>query len=162
MKYVLIGAIAIISIFLIVLSFIPLGIEPLTEVYFENHTSLPKYIFPDKPYNYSFSVHNLEYQDMRYDYNVNAFDEDGNLLYRMDSGEIYLANNETKTILENFAINGHFGRVKINVDIKKDDLGIVPDFKKKLWWPDPNYPHEISIDFWIEEIVGPTITITPD
>jgi len=161
MKWVLIGGIAILAVFLIVLSFIPLGIEPLTELYFENHTSLPAYIFPDKPYNYSFSVHNLEYQDMRYDYNVNAFDEDDNLLYRMDSGEIYLANNETKTIFENFAINGHFGRIKINVDIKKDDLGIVPDFKKKLWWPDPNYPTKINIDFWVEEITGTQIIITP-
>lgn len=162
MKYVLIGGIAILAVFLLVLSFIPLGIEPLTEVYFENHTALPKYIFPDKPYNYSFSVHNLEYQDMKYNYIINAYNENDSLLYRMDSGEIYLTNNETKTIFENFAINGHFGRIKINVDIKKDDLGIVPDFKKKLWWPDPNYPTEINIDFWVEEIVGPTITITPD
>lgn len=161
MKYVLIGGIAILAVFLVVLSFIPLGIEPLTEVYFENHTALPAYIFPTKMYNYSFTVHNLEYQDMKYNYTIKAYDENDTFLYDMGSGEIYLANNETKTIFEDFSIGNHFGRIKINVNIQKDDLGIVPEFKKKLWWPDPNYPTEIDIHFWVEEIVGTTITITP-
>lgn len=162
MKYVLIGAIVILAIFLIVLSQIPLGIEPLTELYFENHTSLPKIIFLNKPYNFSFTVHNLEYQDMRYDYNVSGFDENGTFVYDFDSGEIYLSNNETKTIYENFSMKNHFGKMKININIKKDDLGIVPDFKKKFWWPDPNYPNEINIHLWMEEIVGTTIKIIPD
>lgn len=162
MKYVLIGAIVILAAFLIVLSFIPLGIEPLTELYFENHTELPKYLFLNKLYNYSFTVHNLEYQDMKYNYEVNAYDENDTFLYKMDSGEIYLADNETKTVYEEFTMAKPFDRVKINVNIKKDDMGIVPDFKKKLWWPDPNYPEEIDIHLWIEEIKGTQIIITPN
>ncbi len=162
MKYVLVGAIIILAVFLIVLSFIPLGIEPLTELYFENHTTLPKIIFLNKPYNFSFTVHNLEYQDMRYKYDIRAFDENNTLLFKMDSREILLVNNETKTIFESFNMKDHFGRMKININLKKDDMGIVPDFKKKLWWPDPNYPNEIDIHFWAEEIAGPTITIVPD
>jgi len=151
MKWVLVGGIAILTIFLVVLSFIPLGIEPLTELYFENHTALPSTISINKPYNYSFTIHNLEYQEMAYDYTINAYDENNTFLYEIDSGNILLADNETKTISENFSMKTYFGRTKINVDIKKDDLGIVPDFKKKLWWPDPNYPTEIDIHFWIEE-----------
>lgn len=162
MKWVLIGGIAILAIFLIVLSFIPLGIEPLTELYFENHTSLPSNIFLNKPYNFSFTIHNLEYQQMGYNYTVNAYDENDTLLFSVDSGNVILDDNQTTTILENFSASKHFGRMEVVVDIKKDDLGIVPDFKKKLWWPDPNYPTEIDIHFWVDEIVGTKIIITPD
>lgn len=162
MKKLFIAGIVILTIFLIVLSFIPLGIEPLTEVYFENHTKLPTYLFLDKPYNYSFTVHNLEYQKMRYYYNVSAFNEDGEFLYEMDSGNFILENNETKTIFEDFSYSEHFERTKIVVNIEKDLSLETPEFKKKLWWPDPNYPMDIDIHFWIEEITGPTITFTDD
>ena len=79
MKTVFIAGIVLLGIFLFVLAFIPLGIEPLTEVYFENHTALPAYLFLDKPYNYSFTVHNLEYQEMKYYYSVDAYDENNTL-----------------------------------------------------------------------------------
>jgi hypothetical protein len=151
MKWVLIGGIAILLVFLVVLSFIPLGIEPLTEVYFENHTSLPSTISLYKTYNYSFTIHDLEYQQMGYNYTVNAYDENDTLLYQMDSGNVVLDDNQTTTIFENFSVREYFGRMKIQVDVKKDDLGIVPDFKKKLWWPDPNYPKEIDIHFWVDQ-----------
>lgn len=151
MKWVLIGGIAILVIFLVVLAFIPLGIEPLSEVYFENHTALPSLISLNKLYNFSFTIHNLEYQKMGYNYTVSAYDENDTLLYEMDSGRVDLGDNGTTTIFENFTVRKHFGRMKINVDIKKDNLGIVPDFKKKLWWPDPNYPTEIDIHLWVDE-----------
>lgn len=160
MKYVLIGAVIITIIFLGVLYFIPLGIEPLTELYFEDHTSLPKHIFLDKPYNFSFTVNNLEYQDMKYNYDVSI--EYPNKTYEIDSGEIFLSNNESKTIYEVFTLRENFERAKIQIKITKDHLNITPEFKKKFWWPDPNYPNEINIHLWIEEIVGTTITIIPD
>jgi len=162
MKYVLIAGIVIIGIFLIVLSFIPLGIEPLTELYFENHTSLPAYLFLNKPYNFSFTIHNLEYQEVKYGYSVGVYDENETFLYEIDSGEVYLLNNETKTIYEDFSMNKPFGRARIGINVNKDLSPETPDFKKKLWWPDPNYPMEIDIHFWIEEITGPKITITED
>ena len=160
MKWVLVGGIVILTIFLVVLSFIPLGIEPLTEVYFENHTALPNLIFLNKPYNFSFTVHNLEYQKMGYNYTINAYDENDTLLFNLDSGNMILEDNETKTIFEDFKMNKHFGRMRISVDVEKDDLDIVPDFKKKLWWPDPNYPTKIDIHLWVKEIVGTQIIIT--
>ena len=151
MKWVLIGGIAILVIFLVVLSFIPLGIEPLTELYFENHTSLPANISVNETSNFSFTIHNLEYQKMRYNYDVSVFDENNTLLFKIDSGNAILENNETKTISEILNVKEHFGRIRIEVMINKDDLGIVPDFKKKLWWPDPNYPKSINIGFWTQE-----------
>ena len=159
MKTVFIFGIVILAIFLFVLSFIPLGIEPLTEVYFENHTKLPVYLFLDKPYNYSFTVHNLEYQEMRYYYIIDAFDENDNLLYNMDKGEFILFNNESKTINEGFIMENDFNRTKIVVNVSKDLSLETPSFKKKLWWPDPNYPMNIDLHFWVEQVEGTTITI---
>jgi hypothetical protein len=151
MKWVLISGIAILAIFLIVLSFIPLGIEPLTELYFENHTELPSNISLNSPQSFSFTIHNLEYQKMGYNYTVNAYNENDALLFSLDSDNVVLENNETKTISEQFTMNNPFKRMKIEVKINKDDLGIVPDFKKKLWWPDPNYPTNIDIHMWVDE-----------
>jgi hypothetical protein len=162
MRIVFIAGIVLLGIFLFVLSFIPLGIEPLTEVYFDNHTKLPVYLFPDKPYNYSFSVHNLEYQQMRYYYTIDAYSENDTLLYNMDNGNFILGNNETKTINEQFVMAGEFNRTKIMVRVDKDLSLETPDFKKKLWWPDPNYPMSIDIHFWIEQVEGPSIHIIRD
>lgn len=159
MKKVFIYGVVILAIFLVVLSFIPLGIEPLTEVYFENHTKLPAYLFLNKPYNYSFTVHNLEYQKMRYNYTIDAYGEDDSLLYNMDKGEFILLDNETKTIYEEFTMYKHFNRTKVVVNVTKDLSLETPSFKNKLWWPDPNYPMSIDVHFWIEEIQGPTITV---
>lgn len=159
MKYVLITAVIITIIFLGVLYFIPLGIEPLTELYFEDHTSLPKHIFLNKPYDFSFTINNLEYQDVEYSYNITK--EYNDKIIQLDSGKILLENNQSKTTYQVFDIKEHFDKAKININIKKDLIG-EPEFKTKLWWPDPNYPTEINIHFWVEEIVGTTITIIPD
>lgn len=160
MKYIIISAIIILAIFLIVLTQIPLGIEPLTELYFEDHTTLPKHIFLYQPYDFHFTVNNLEYQDMKYNYNISV--EYLDKTYELDSGEIFLADNESKTIYEVFILRENFERAKINIKITKDHLNITPEFKTKLWWPDPNYPNEINIHLWVEEIVGTTIKIIPD
>jgi len=161
MKYIIIAGIVIIIAFLVVLSFIPLGIEPLTELYIENHTSLPKNVFLGKDYNFSFTTHNLEYQDVKYDYTVNAYDVDNALLFSIDNGTFTLANNETKTIDSDYKFDSSFSRAKIEVVITKNLIG-EPEFKRKLWWPDPNYPMEIDIHFWVDEIIPTTITIVKD
>lgn len=151
MKTVFIAGIVLLGIFLFVLAFIPLGIEPLTEVYFENHDQLPEQILINQPYNYSFTVHNLEHQKMRYYYKINAYDEEDNYLYEFDSGDFTLLDGESRTIYEEFTMQEHFDRTKIVVNIEKDLSLETPKFKEKLWWPDPNYPMEIDIHFWIEE-----------
>ena len=160
MKDVVIGAVVILAVFLIVLSQIPLGIEPLTELYLENHTALPVNVYLLKTYNFSFTTHNLEYQDVLYNYTVNAYDENHSLLFPVGSGGFTLANNESKTINESYRFNKSFGRAEIEVNITKTLIG-TPEFKKKLWWPDPNYPYSIDVHFWVDEIVKGTVTITP-
>ena len=161
MKYVLIAGLGILAVFLAVLYFIPLGIEPLTELYFENHTALPKNIFLDKNYDFSFTVNNLEYQDVEYNYIVEAYDVNNTLLFEINKGSFTLANNESRTISENYIFNNPFGRAKVEIKITKNLIG-KPEFKRRLWWPDPNYPMEIEIHFWVDEIVGTTMKIIPD
>jgi len=151
MKKVFIAGIILLAIFLVVLAFIPLGIEPLTEVYFENHTQLPSVIELDKTYNYSFTVHNLEYQKMRYTYTIDMYDEQGNLTDSLDSGEFILAHDESVRVDNVFNFGYHINRTKIVVNVSKDLSLETPKFKEKLWWPDPNYPMSVDIHFWIEE-----------
>jgi hypothetical protein len=162
MKYIIIVGIVILAVFLAVLSQIPLGIEPLTELYFENHAELPKHIFLNKSYNLSFTIHNLEYQDMNYEYIIEVFDENGTFMNEINKQSFSLANNESKSFQQDFTFIEHFDRAKINIKVIKKPGEEEPWFKKKLWWPDPNYPTEIEIHLWIEEIVGTTITITDD
>jgi hypothetical protein len=161
MKYMLIVGAAIVLVFLGVLYFIPLGIEPLTELYLENHTELPKNVFLNKTYGFSFTTHNLEYQDVEYNYSVEAFDVNDTLLYKIDEGKFTLANNESKTVDERYLFDRPFDRARIEIKVDKKLIG-EPEFKRRLWWPDPNYPTEVDIHFWVDEIVQTRIIITPD
>lgn len=161
MKYILIAGIVILAVFLGVLYFIPLGIEPLTELYLENHTGLPINVYLNKTYDFSFTTHNLEYQDVEYNYAINAYDVNNTLLFKINEGNFTLVNNESESIAENYIFKNPFNRAKIEVKITKNLIG-EPEFKRKLWWPDPNYPTEIEIHFWVDEIVQTRIIITPD
>lgn len=161
MKYILIAGLIILAVFLIVLREIPLGVEPLTEIYFENHTKLPKYLFPNNQYNYSFTVHNLEYTNMNYEYVINAENET-NILSELTRGNISLKNNESITINENIKMKSGFERAKISIILNKITSGDETASKSKFYWSDENYAEKITIHFWIEEITGPKIIITPD
>ena len=160
-KVTLIAGVVIVLAFLGVLYFIPLGIEPLTELYLENHTSLPVNVYLNKTYNFSFTTHNLEYQKVEYGYSIKSFDVNDILLFKIDEGKFILFNNESKTINEDYIFNEPFNRAKLQVKITKNLIG-TPEFKRRLWWPDPNYPTEIDIHFWVDEIVQTKIIITPD
>jgi hypothetical protein len=156
MKYIIIAGIAILIIFLAVLSQIPLGIEPLTEIYFENHTKLPINIFLNESYDYSFTIHNLEYQEMEYNYTVLA--EYNTTIVELDKGVVVLEDNTSITYERNFSMNEPFKRARIEVVVVKTQLG-EPEFKKKLWWNDPNYAKVLYIHFWVDEIRGPEVII---
>ncbi len=151
MKYVFAGGIVILVIFLGVLSQIPLGIEPLTEVYFEDHLGLPSVVKAGEIEEFYFTVNNLEYQDMRYWYNVSVFDVDGDFVKVVDYGSFDIGHNETWTLNERVLFDSDFGRERVEVMVKKDHKNIAPEFKTKLWWPDPNYPERIDIHFWVDE-----------
>ena len=142
MKYVFIAAAVIVVAFIIALLQIPIGIEPLTEVYFENHTSLPGNIFLNKSYDFSFTVHNLEYREMNYTYDMNI--EYANKTGTVNSGKFSLENNETTTIKKSFSFAEPFDRAKIEIVVKKDNN------------------ESIDIHFWVDEIVPIRITIQKD
>lgn len=161
MKYIIIAGVLIILVFLGVLHYIPIGIEPLTELYIENHTDLPQNVFLNKSHNFSFTTHNLEYQVVDYEYTINAYDVNGTLISNIGYGEFALGNNYSQTINSEYVFNKPFDRAEIEVKIYKNLIG-TPEFKRKLWWPDPNYPMEIEVHFWVDEIVQTRITITED
>jgi hypothetical protein len=96
---------------------------------------------------------------MSYNYKVNVLDVNGTETGQIDSGRIFLSDNETTTVFEKFTMAAHFDRAEIVVNVLKDNLNITPDFMKKLWWPDPNYPTAIDIHFWIDEYVPTTARI---
>ena len=160
MKKVFIGILVLLGIFILILQFIPLGIEPLTELYFENHTGLRANSFPNTAYPFTFTIHNLEYQDMAYNYTIQVFDVNSTLISTLDTGRIYLTDNETKSISRFYIFPKGFNRYQIKITIEKDHLGTTPDFKTKLWWQDPNYPYTIDIHFWTDEVTGPIIIFT--
>jgi len=116
MKYVLIGGVIILAVFFIVLSKIPIGIEPLTELYFNNHTNLPSTIEPSKAYSFSFTINNLEYKNMTYNYVIIA--EYDNKSTNIDNKYVALVNNQSVSIPETFLIPENFTRAKILVTIK--------------------------------------------
>jgi len=118
MKYVLIGAAVIVVVFLFVLSKIPIGIEPLTELYFDNHTNLPSEVEPNKIYDFSFTINNLEYQNMTYNYIANV--KYGNVSSFIDIDNVTLENNQSISIPETFLIPENFTRAEIIVTIKNN------------------------------------------
>ncbi len=151
MKAIIISAVIIITIFLITLSYIPIGIEPLTEVYFENHTQLPSNINLNTSYNYAFTINNLEHQKMRYIYNITAIDENNTIIKQLNTNELILEHNKSQTIQQSILFNQEIPRTKIKIEVTKDLSLETPEFKNKLWWPDPNYPTKIDIHFWIQQ-----------
>jgi len=158
MKYIIISGIVILAVFLVILAMIPKGIEPLTEMYFENHTSLPKLAFLDREYNFSFTIRNLEFTTMDYEYIIQAFNESGDLIEELNRGWTTLANNESTSINETFIFDKPFERAKVNVLLNKLTSGNEANAKRRFWWKDENYPDSINIHFWVEEITGPKIT----
>lgn len=161
MKYIFVSGILILTGFLVALSYIPLGIEPLTEVYIENHEQLPKNLFLKKDYGFYFTINNLEYQDVEYEYVVEALNERGEVISGIGEGKVTLSHEESETICQEYSFKEEFKRAKIQVTVKKTFIG-EPEFKKKLWWEDPNYINEIKVHFWVEEIVQTKIIITED
>jgi hypothetical protein len=74
--------------------------EEYTELYFENHNNLPKFINNNSAYGFAFTVHNLESKDFDYSYVVYAESDKGKAL--IDAGNFNLKNGGSKSLNENF------------------------------------------------------------
>lgn len=85
--------------------------ETFTELYFTDHLSLPKQIKQGVPYHFEFTVHNLEYKDFTYVYEVTA----DTLI--LENGQFLLKHDEIKTIPVTFRIVQPFERMKITVNL---------------------------------------------
>ena len=103
--------------------------ERFTELYFENHTNLPKNIIIGKANSFSFTIHNLEYEKTAYLYKVYA--ESEGIKQEFDSNSVTLNQDESRTITENFVILVPITRPKIVVLLTEKNQ---------------------SIDFWIDKV----------
>ena len=89
--------------------------ETFTELYFEDHLSLPNKVTLFKEDNFKFTIHNLENKDMEYPYEVYI---DVNREKQMiDKNSVLIKNNEYKTISEDFTITITMQRVKVVVNL---------------------------------------------
>jgi uncharacterized protein (UPF0333 family) len=89
--------------------------ETFTELYFEDHLSLPKEITLFKENNFKFTIYNLENKDMEYPYEV-YIDVNGEKQL-IDKSSVSIKKNEYKTITENFIITTEMQRAKVVINL---------------------------------------------
>ena len=89
--------------------------ETFTELYLEDHLSLPDKVTLFKENNFKFTIHNLENKDVEYPYEV-YIDIHGEKLM-IDKSSVLIKNNEYKTISEEFTITIPIQRVKVAVNL---------------------------------------------
>jgi hypothetical protein len=70
--------------------------ETFTELYFENHTTLPQKITRWQTHNFTFTTHNLEYKDASYPYEV--YVERGSEKILIERGTFTLPHDAYKSI----------------------------------------------------------------
>jgi hypothetical protein len=90
--------------------------EPFTELYFEDHLTLPSKVIPKKIYTFKFTIRNLEEQDIVYPYDVYALTGDTKLM--IDNGNTTIKKGESNTIQEIFTTENTFPKTKIVVELK--------------------------------------------
>ena len=96
--------------------------ETFTELYFEDHIGLPNRIEIGKEQYFKFTIHNLEYKDMTYKYEVIAIDNTVNTT--LSSGSVELLHDGYKTIAENYTLATASGRIKVQVTLVDKDQSI--------------------------------------
>jgi hypothetical protein len=102
--------------------------ETFTELYFENHLSLPNKVALSEKNNFKFTIHNLENKDMEYPYEVYIDTGRGKKIIYINS--VFIKNTEYKTITVDFTITIPIQRAKVVVSLINKNQ---------------------QIDFWIEE-----------
>lgn len=95
--------------------------EPFTELYFEDHTKLPKTIQPDAPHDFTFTVSNQEGRSEEYSYSV--YFEDGSDKVIIDEGSFVLNNNNSKSKdIEFTSIDAEKLKVTVELTNKKQQI----------------------------------------
>ena len=96
--------------------------ETFTELYFEDHLDLPQKIELRKNQFFRFTIHNLEYQDMTYKYEIRAIDDKESRT--LSSKSASLTHDEYKTFYQSFNLATSSGRMKIQVSLVNKDQPI--------------------------------------
>lgn len=96
--------------------------EPFTELYFEDHLNLPKTLEATEEANFKFTVHNLEYKPMDYEYSVEAIASDSSRLIKQ--GSFKLLHDEYATFEETVSTAEAKQRTKININLDNIDQSI--------------------------------------
>lgn len=87
--------------------------ESFTELYFENHTQLSDKITRWQQYSLSFTIHNLEYQEMDYPYVVYLQRDTEKII--LSQGSVTLKHDESKTINDTV---GPFKNLRTKIVVK--------------------------------------------
>ena len=92
--------------------------EPFTELYFNNHQDLPKEIELHKTYTFYFTIHNFEYNRIRYIYSIYVSS------YVIDAGKVTLDHDQSITLQKSFMITKHFELAKVIVRLENREQEI--------------------------------------
>jgi hypothetical protein len=96
--------------------------EPLTELYFEDHTNLPQTIELGEKQSFRFTIHNLEYTPTTYTYEISSIDDVSNITFA--TGSTTLAHDAFATTAVQYIESTTSGRVKIQVSLVGRDQSI--------------------------------------
>lgn len=96
--------------------------EPFTELYFEDHELLPKELEATQEAEFKFTVHNLEYKTVNYEYEVEAISTQSAEL--LDEGSFTLQHDGYKTIGGTVSTQEAQIRTKININLKNKNQSI--------------------------------------
>jgi len=96
--------------------------ETFTELYFENHASLPMTIIYNQIYSFSFTIHNLENKDVNYQYEI-YIDIQGNKV-PIDADSIVIKNGDYKTISEKYTLVPPIQKAQVVVTLKNNNQSI--------------------------------------
>jgi len=90
--------------------------EHFTELYFDNHLSLPKNIVAKQPVSFSFVIHNLEGATTTYPFSV-YFEYPGGTRITLTSSSVTLADNASTSIavVHTFRTSNLTGMVVVNL-----------------------------------------------
>lgn len=89
--------------------------ERFTELYFENHTNLPKTKVKNETIFFSFTVHNLEGKDMQYPYVVYFKNNYGTTT--VEKSGAFVKDNEYKTITESYTFKSNSPQETLYVEL---------------------------------------------
>lgn len=96
--------------------------ERFTELYLEDHLNLPKTYSRGRDATFKFTVHNVEHEQVTYEYLVSATSTESARI--IDRGSFTLAHDAYKTIGQKIASTEAQQRTKINISLENKDQSI--------------------------------------